>query len=90
MRCLRLTVPLLCSLTVAPSLAGAAATKGDLALVSRFIHGTTERRLVEREGLCIGCHQLYGRPEWDALRERVGPARTTRNTRRGCGRRFKP
>ncbi len=37
-----------------------------------------ERHLVEREGLCIGCHQLYGRPEWDALRERIGPARTTR------------
>ena len=36
----------------------------------------SERHLVEREGLCIGCHQLYGRPEWDALRERVGAART--------------
>ncbi len=40
--------------------------------------GPGRRRLVEREGLCIGCHQHYGTPEWDALRERVGPARTTR------------
>jgi len=35
-----------------------------------------ERHLVEREGLCIGCHRHYGTPEWDKLKQRVGPART--------------
>ena len=37
-----------------------------------------ERHRVEREGLCIGCHQHYGTPAWQALLERVGPAGTTR------------
>jgi hypothetical protein len=36
-----------------------------------------ERNLVEREGLCIGCHQHYGTPEWEALLQRVGAASTT-------------
>lgn len=35
-----------------------------------------ERNLVEREGLCIGCHQYYGTPEWDKIIEKYGRAET--------------
>ncbi|MBI2266569.1 MAG: cytochrome c3 family protein [Armatimonadetes bacterium] len=35
-----------------------------------------ERNLVEREGLCIGCHQFYGTPEWTELRKKYGRAKT--------------
>ncbi len=35
-----------------------------------------ERNLVERNGLCIGCHQYYDTPEWDKLREEMGKAGT--------------
>lgn len=35
-----------------------------------------ERELMLRNGLCVGCHQYYGTPEWDSLRERFGRART--------------
>jgi len=37
---------------------------------------TEERDLVEREGLCIGCHQSYGTPEWDAIVKKYGRALT--------------
>jgi len=33
-----------------------------------------ERNLVEREGLCIGCHQYYGTPEWARIVEKYGRA----------------
>ena len=35
-----------------------------------------ERNLVETEGLCIGCHQYYGTPEWDKIVEKYGRAET--------------
>jgi len=35
-----------------------------------------QRNLVEREGLCIGCHQYYGTPEWKALVKKYGRAET--------------
>ncbi|MFQ5957137.1 MAG: hypothetical protein ACE5KK_05140 [Candidatus Brocadiales bacterium] len=35
-----------------------------------------ERDLVERNGLCVGCHQHYGTPEWDSVIERFGRAKT--------------
>ncbi|HHT9126753.1 MAG TPA: cytochrome C [Candidatus Brocadiia bacterium] len=35
-----------------------------------------ERNLVERNGLCIGCHQYYDTPEWDKLKEEMGEAGT--------------
>ena len=37
---------------------------------------TAQRDLVEREGLCIGCHQHYGTPKWRDMRKRLGPAKT--------------
>ena len=36
-----------------------------------------ERHLVEREGLCIGCHQLYGRRSGMPCANGSGTARTT-------------
>jgi hypothetical protein len=35
-----------------------------------------ERNLVEREGLCIGCHQYYGTPEWENIVKKYGKAET--------------
>ena len=35
-----------------------------------------ERNLVEREGLCIGCHQYYGTPEWENIVKKYGKAAT--------------
>ncbi len=35
-----------------------------------------ERNLVEREGLCIGCHQYYGTPEWESIVKKYGRAET--------------
>lgn len=35
-----------------------------------------ERNLVEREGLCIGCHQYHGTPEWEKIIENYGRAET--------------
>jgi hypothetical protein len=35
-----------------------------------------ERNLVEREGICIGCHQYYGTPEWNKIIEKYGKAET--------------
>jgi len=35
-----------------------------------------ERNLVEREGLCIGCHQHYGTPEWENMVKKYGRAET--------------
>ncbi len=35
-----------------------------------------ERNLVEREGLCIGCHQYHGTPEWKKIIEKHGRAET--------------
>lgn len=35
-----------------------------------------ERNLVEREGLCIGCHQYYGTPDWNKIVEKYGRAET--------------
>jgi hypothetical protein len=35
-----------------------------------------ERNLVEREGLCVGCHQYYGTPEWARVVEKYGKAET--------------
>lgn len=35
-----------------------------------------ERNLVEREGLCIGCHQYHGTPEWEKIIEKYGRAET--------------
>ncbi len=35
-----------------------------------------ERNLVEREGICIGCHQYYGTPEWNKIIEKYGRAET--------------
>jgi hypothetical protein len=35
-----------------------------------------ERNLIEREGLCIGCHQSYGSPEWEAIVKKYGRALT--------------
>ncbi len=36
-----------------------------------------ERSLVEREGLCVGCHQFHGTPEWDNIINKYGRAKTT-------------
>ena len=35
-----------------------------------------ERNLVEREGLCMGCHQHHGTPEWQKIVEKYGKAET--------------
>ena len=35
-----------------------------------------ERNLVEREGLCMGCHQHHGTPEWQKIVEKYGRAET--------------
>jgi len=35
-----------------------------------------ERNLVEREGLCIGCHQYQGTPEWERIIKKYGRATT--------------
>lgn len=35
-----------------------------------------ERNLVEREGLCIGCHLYYGTPGWDKIVQKYGRAET--------------
>lgn len=35
-----------------------------------------ERDLVEREGLCMGCHQHHGTPEWYNIIEKYGRAET--------------
>ncbi len=35
-----------------------------------------ERNLVEREGLCIGCHQYHGTPGWEKIVEKYGRAKT--------------
>lgn len=35
-----------------------------------------ERDLVEREGLCMGCHQYHGTPEWNKIVEKYGRAET--------------
>jgi hypothetical protein len=35
-----------------------------------------ERNLVEREGLCIGCHQHYGTSRWDKIIKKYGRAET--------------
>ncbi len=36
-----------------------------------------ERSLVEREGLCVGCHQYHGTPEWENIIKKYGKAETT-------------
>ena len=35
-----------------------------------------ERDLVEKEGLCIGCHRLSGTPEWENIIQTYGRADT--------------
>jgi hypothetical protein len=35
-----------------------------------------ERNIVEREGLCMGCHQYHGTPEWDNIIKKYGRAET--------------
>lgn len=35
-----------------------------------------ERNLIEREGLCIGCHQYQGTPEWEGIIKKYGRAET--------------
>ena len=35
-----------------------------------------ERKLVEREGVCIGCHQHHGTARWAEVKKRLGPAKT--------------
>lgn len=35
-----------------------------------------ERNLVEREGLCMGCHQYHGTPEWENIVKKYGRAET--------------
>ena len=35
-----------------------------------------QRNLVEREGLCIECHQFYNTPEWDRIVKKYGRALT--------------
>jgi hypothetical protein len=35
-----------------------------------------DRNLVEREGLCVGCHQYYGTPEWERIIKKYGRATT--------------
>jgi hypothetical protein len=35
-----------------------------------------ERNLVEREGLCVGCHQYQGTPEWERIIKKYGGAST--------------
>ena len=37
-----------------------------------------ERNLVERESLCIGCHQHYDTPQWADMKKRLGPALTAK------------
>lgn len=34
------------------------------------------RNIVEREGICIGCHQHHGTPAWEALVKKYGKAET--------------
>ncbi len=36
-----------------------------------------ERDLVEREGVCIGCHQFYGTENWDKIVKKYGKAETS-------------
>jgi len=35
-----------------------------------------ERNLVDREGLCLGCHQHYGTPLWEKIIKKYGKAET--------------
>ncbi|MHC4267412.1 MAG: hypothetical protein ACYSWS_05915 [Planctomycetota bacterium] len=35
-----------------------------------------ERDIVEREGLCMGCHQYHGTPEWNNIIKKYGKAET--------------
>ena len=35
-----------------------------------------ERNKIEREGLCIACHQHYNTPLWEGIKKKVGPALT--------------
>lgn len=35
-----------------------------------------QRNLVEREGLCVGCHQYYGTSEWEGIVKKYGKALT--------------
>ena len=35
-----------------------------------------ERALVEREGLCLGCHEYHGTPEWENIIKKYGRAET--------------
>ncbi|MBI2494981.1 MAG: cytochrome c, partial [Candidatus Omnitrophica bacterium] len=37
---------------------------------------TAERNKVEREGLCVACHQHYNTPLWEQVKQKVGPALT--------------
>ena len=41
-----------------------------------------ERNLVEREGLCIGCHKHYGTKEWKQIIKKYGRAETAEQHKR--------
>lgn len=48
-----------------------------------------ERDLVEREGLCIGCHRYYGTEDWQRIVARYGRAKTAAEHEAMVGRALK-
>ena len=46
------------------------------ATLSDIMRKLEERNLIEREGLCIGCHQSYGTPAWESIVKKYGRALT--------------